>query len=417
MTLTIEARPLWRGRAMALAGIVIVALNLRTAVSSISPIIVQISVNIPLDSAAVGLIGAVPPVIFALAALLTTPLARRVGLERLLVVALALTVAGHILRSAANGLPELLAGTALALVGAGIGNVLLPPLVKRYFPDRVGLLTSIYATVLSIGSALPALLATPVADAAGWRTSLGMWSVLSAISVIPWIAVLLEHRRERASLRAGNEAPELAEPPGKLPAPIWRSGVAWTIALVFAVSTLNVYAVFAWLPKLLVQTAGVTPAQAGALLALNSIVGVPSALIIPVLALRMRRVGILLEFGVVFFVIGYLGLLLAPSAAPVVWVIFIGAGPLIFPVCLALINLRTRTQHGSVALSGFAQAVGYTVGVLGPLIVGFLHESTGGWTAPLLFLTATALACAFAGVRLSRCTCVEDELAERAARV
>jgi CP family cyanate transporter-like MFS transporter len=413
MTAVVERRPLWGGRVMALLGIVIVALSLRTAVAGISPIVSQISVDIPLDSQAVGLLGAVPPLIFALAAVFTASIARRVGLERLLVIALVVTVFGHLLRSAANGLPELLIGTALAIAGAGIGNVLLPPLVKRYFPDRVGLLTSLYATVISIGSAIPAVLATPVADTAGWRTSLAMWSVLSAISAIPWIAVLLEHRRERAALRAGDEAPELPEAGDRLAAPIWKSGVAWTIALVFAVSTLNVYAIFAWLPRLLVQTAGVSAGEAGALLALNSIVGVPAALIIPILAVRMKRVGILLELGVAFFVLGYLGLLLAPSTLTIVWVIFIGGGPLIFPVCLALINLRTRTQNGSVALSGFAQAVGYTVGVLGPLVVGFLHQATGGWTAPLLFLIATALLCAAAGVRLSRPTFVEDELAAR----
>lgn len=411
----IHRSPLWAGRTMALLGILLVALNLRSAVSGISPIVTQIQADVPFDSVALGLLGSVPPVVFALSAVFTPMLSRRIGLERLMLIAIVAMVIGHILRSVAGGFPVLVSGTVFAIAGAGIGNVLLPPLIKRYFPDRVGLLTSVYALLLSVSAAVPAVIATPIAAGSGWRFSLAIWSVFAATAAIPWIAVLAQRRRARIAVVPGDESPELAEADHEFIGRIWHSRVAWSIAIVFATSTLSVYAVFAWLPLLLVQTAGVTPATAGALLALNSIVGAPMAILMPLLTLRIRRVGILVQVGVAGFVIAYLGLLLFPSTLTWLWVIFLGIGPLMFPVCLTLINLRTRTQQGSVALSGFAQAVGYTLGSLGPLLVGVLHNLTGGWVAPLLFLLAVAMVAAVVGTRLSRPTFVEDELAARAA--
>jgi MFS transporter, CP family, cyanate transporter len=140
---------------------------------------------------------------------------------------------------------------------------------------------------------------------------------------------------------------------------------------------------------------------------------VPAALIVPVLATRLTNVGLLVHAGIACFVLGYLGLLLAPASVPILWVALIGSGPLIFPACLVLINLRSRTQEGAVALSGFVQAVGYAIGALGPLLIGFLHDLTGGWSLALLVLIGTALACTFTAVLLRKPVFVEDDLGPR----
>lgn len=405
--------PLWRGRALALVGIVLVAINLRTAVAAISPIVSQVRADVPIDSVALGVLGSIPPVVFALSALVTPALARRVGLERLMLIAIGAMVAGHLLRATSPDFAVLLSGTIVTIAGAGIANVLLPPLVKRYFPDRVGLLTSVYALLLAVSAAVPAVIATPVADSAGWRFSLGMWSVLAILAAIPWSGVLVARRRKHVTVIPGHESPELAQPDAELVGRIWHSRTAWAIAITFAASTFSVYALFAWLPELLVQTAGVTPTQAGALLALNSIVGAPTAIVMPLLAIRIRRVAVLIWVGVACFVVAYLGLLLFPATGTVVWVLFAGGGPLIFPVCLTLINLRTRTQPGSVALSGFAQTIGYILGALGPLLIGVLHSVTGSWLVPLVLLIAVSLVAAFTAPILSRRVFVEDELEQR----
>ncbi|MEO9015704.1 MAG: MFS transporter [Terrimesophilobacter sp.] len=400
--------PLWAGRAMALVGILLVALNLRTAVASISPIAAQIGADIPLTAVGLGLIGMVPPVAFAASGFVAAPGARKLGLERMLILSLLAMVVGLFVRAAAGNYSVLLAGNIIALGGAGVGNILLPPLVKRYFPDRIGLLTSLYATVMSVSTALPAGLAAPVTSVVGWRASLGMWSILAVTSAIPWLVLLRQNRRERASVLE-NAGDDLAPAPDLL-GRIWHSRLAWVLAVAFSISGFHAYAMFAWLPELLVQTAGVTPVQAGGLLSLFSLMGVPAALIVPILATRMKNVGLLVGAGIACFVLGYLGLLAAPAAVPILWVALIGSGPLIFPACLVLITLRSRTHEGAVALSGFVQAVGYAIGALGPVLIGFLHELTGEWTLPLLVLIGTALAGIFTAVLLRNPVFVEDDL-------
>ncbi len=397
---------------MSLLGILLVALNLRTAVSAISPITRDIAADIPLDNVALGLLGMIPPMAFAVSALASGRVARKLGLEAFLVVAIGLMIIGHILRAAAPGYAVLLGGSVLALVGMGIGNVLLPPLVKRYFPDLIGPVTALYATLASASAALPALVAVPVADATDWRVSLGMWSILALASLVPWLTLLVRsaHEKSTGNLESLADLPPSLSLGGR---PVWRSGVAWTIAVVFAMSSFNVYGVLTWLPDILVQTTDTSAAQSGALLALYAAMGLPAALLIPVLAARMHNIGPLVQLGALFFIIGDLGLLFAPGFATVLWVIFIGLGALIFPVCLVLINLRSRTMHGAVALSGFVQGVGYSIASLGPLLFGVLREATGHWVAVFVMLIVSAVVISAGGVLLRKPVFVEDQLHPR----
>jgi CP family cyanate transporter-like MFS transporter len=406
--------PLWAGRTLALSGILLVALNLRTAVAAVSPITDQIAVDIPLTSVALGALGALPPIAFAASGLLAPVVARVLGLERGIALAAVAMVLGSAIRGFSDSYLVLLIGSVLALAGMGFGNILLPPAVKRYFPDRIGLVTTAYATLLAVSTAVPAVLSAPLADAAGWRVSLGIWAILALTSLVPWVLLLLQHRRARAASALNGEASDEAEIDTAEPAlfrRMLRSRVAWAIGLSFAVSSLNAYALFAWLPAMLGDIAGVDRVTGGALLAVYGIAGLPAAIVVPLIAVRIRNVGLLVELGVACFVAGYLGLLLAPTFAPLLWVILAGLGPIIFPVCLVLINLRTRSHHTSTALSGVVQTIGYTVGALGPLLVGALHGSTGSWTAPLLFLLATTVIAAITGVMLARPRFVEDDLA------
>lgn len=396
----LTARPLWAGRTLALLGILLVAFNLRTAVAALSPIADHIAEDIPLSATMLGVLGMLPPVCFAIFGIFSPVFTRRFGLEPVLITALVAIVAGHLLRGFAGSLTVLLIGSAVTFAGLGVGNVLLPPLVKKYFHDRVGLMTTLYATALSVSTFLPPLLAVPVADAAGWQFSLGMWAGIAVLALIPWLTLSIGHRATRTDL------PEEAQP--QLLVRVWRSGLGWSLAIVFATSSLNAYAMFAWMPGLLVDTAGQTPAEAGAMLSLYAAMGLPAALIIPVLAARLKHIGVLVYAGVGFFIAGYLGLLIAPAQLTWLWVALAGAGPLLFPLALVLINLRTRTHEGAVALSGFIQGVGYTIGAFGPLLVGVLHEVSGGWSIPLYFLIGSAVVCAFAGSVVARPHMLED---------
>ncbi len=420
--------PLWRGRALALVTIVLVALNLRTAVAALSPIFDEIGQDVALGSIGIGFLGTLPPICFAVMGLLAPALHRRFGLEPVVVGALLAIVLGDVVRGLAVSYPMLAIGSAVTFGGMGVANILLPPLVKAYFPDRIGLLTSVYATTLALGATIPPLVAVPVADSLGWRVSVGMWAVLALVALTPLLMLTARAGRARRAERddaldatrtgehargdrdpAADDDLDLEEPQPAVLGRVWRSPLAWALMLMFAMTALNTYAMFAWLPSILIDIADATPGEAGLLLSLYSVMGLPASLIIPVLAVRMRNVGVLISTGVVLFVVGYGGLLLVPGQATWLWVILIGLGPLLFPLALVLINLRTRTHVGAVALSSFVQSFGYAVGALGPLLVGVLHQLTGDWIGPLLFLLGTSAVVAVVGIVVARPRMLEDQ--------
>lgn len=276
---------------LALLAIVLVALNLRTAVAALSPIFDEISADIPLGSVGIGLLGMLPPICFAAVGLFAPALHRRFGLERVVIGALMAILIGQLARGASGSYLLLVLASTLTFAGMGVANVLLPPLVKRYFPDRIGLVTSLYATVMSIGASVPALISVQVSDSAGWRVSVGMWSVLAALALVPLVLLSVREQRERRDRRAERDDPVTVDAPRQAVfGRVWRSPLAWSLMLVFAVTALNSYALFAWLPEILLDVSTVSQEQSGALLSLFAVMGLPAALLVPILAARMRNV-------------------------------------------------------------------------------------------------------------------------------
>jgi CP family cyanate transporter-like MFS transporter len=402
------SRPLWQGRTLAVVGIVLFAFSLRSAVASLSPLYDHISEDFAVPAAVIGLIGTAPPVCYAVFGLLTPALERRFGLERLAVAAMVVVAAGLIARSLAPNSALLLAGTALVFAGVGTGNILLPPLVKRYFPDRIGLMTTVYSTTMAVSTSVPAIIAVPVADASDWHLSLGLWAVFAVAGMIPWIGLAV---RRRAAVENGDEEFEDASPQalGRM----WRVPLAWALLVAFAVAGTIAYTSFAWLPSLLVDTAGVSPAAAGVLLALFAFMGFPASLAVPLLVSRWNATRLLFGVSVVTGLTAIGGLLLAPALAPWLWVALLGLAPLLFPLVLVLLGIRTRTHEGAVGLSSFVQSAGYAVVAVVPVGIGLLHEATGSWTGPLIVLAVVVAAAIPAGIIAARPHTVEDDWERR----
>ena len=406
-------RRLTEGRALVLAGIVLSALNLRTAVTSITPLLDELGGVFGFGATMAGVLGMLPSAAFAVFGVATPAIAHRIGLERTALLSMALAALGLVLRSLAGGTGGLLSGSIVALAGMGMGNVVLPPLVKRYFADRVGTLSTLYITVLQLGTILPALVAVPVAAAVGWRISMGAWALVAVAAALPWIGVLWIERRKTsdlarcraAAVAAGDEAPELAAPAPR--GRVWRTSLGWGMALMFGMTSLAVYSMFTWLPKILTE-AGATPAFGGTMLALYSALGLAGAVTIPALAVRVPNPFPLVLACAACHFAGFAGLLWAPMAAPLLWVPLVGLGPSTFPLALTLINLRTRTPAGSASLSGFMQGVGYAVACLGPLLFGVLHEATGGWEWPFTMLATSVVLMVAGGWQACRQRMLED---------
>ena len=430
------SRPLWQGRALALVGIVLVAFSLRSAVASLSPVIDHVAEDFPVSPVVVGLIGAAPPVCFAIFGLLTPLFERRFGLERVAVTAIALMAAGMLLRGFAVDSVTLLASTALVFAGVGSGNVLLPPLVKKYFPDRIGLMMTVYSTTLAISTFLPPLVAVPVADSLGWRLSLGMWGVVAAVSLLPWVTLALRERRapmvasvedddfdpadgrhdmqDAVAVATGPISTSPANP--RYFARLWRLPLAWALALVFGTSSTMAYVSFAWMPTMLVDIGGVTPATAGLLLSLFALVGLPCSMIVPVLVVKYQATRPLFFVGVIGGLVGLAGFLFVPTVALPLWVGIFGLSAIMFPLSLVLLSIRARTPESAVALSGFVQSIGYAIAAVFPLLIGMLHETTAGWQVPIFVVAAVLVLSIPAGIVAGRRRTIEDEWERRRGR-
>lgn len=391
--------------ALAAAAIVLLALTLRIAVASLSPLLTTIQRDFDVPAAIVGLIGMAPPVAFALAGTVTPAIERRIGLERLVLVAAVVAAAMLGLRAAAVDAFSLLAATAGVFGAVGIANVLLPAVVKKYFPTRIGVMTTVYSTTMAVATFTPPLVAVPLADAVGWRGSFLVWAVVAVAAVVPWIAMSLRARASRVDIVEAPRASVLSR--------IVRVPQTWALVATFAVNSSVAYGLFAWLPPLLIDVAGVEPAEAGSLLALFSFMGLPVSLVVPLLVGRMRSTAPFYVVAVGAGLAGVAGLLFAPTLATTLWVVLIGLPPLMFPMVLVLFGLRTRSHDTAVALSGLVQSVGYGIAALMPLAIGVTHELTGGWTAGLLLLGAAVILVIPAGFIVSRGETIEQSWERR----
>ncbi|WP_310205402.1 MFS transporter [Paenarthrobacter nitroguajacolicus] len=361
-----------------------VALSSREAVSAVSPLLGQISMDLPFDAVATGILGMLPTASFAMMGFFAMPLQRRIRLEHLLLVAMLLTTLGQAGRAVGWNVLAFLIFTCIAMLGIGLVNVVAPPLLMKYFPDRIGFLAALHITLLGVSTAVAAQCAIPLGSLFGWRFSTGIWAVLSALAAIPWL-ILLAAKRAAASSRSGpsNDGPPVFR---NIVKP-WKSSIGWGTALVFAGCSSNTFAALTWLPVVLVDR-GMSQESAGSMLALYSILALPVALIVPMVVVRMPRPLPVAVVFVVAFAIGYGGIIFAPPASAAVWVVVAGLGQGAYSFAFTMINKRTRTQAGSGSLSAFAQGTGYALASVGPFLFALLHSPGGSWLLSFSMLGA-----------------------------
>jgi MFS transporter, CP family, cyanate transporter len=384
----------------ALATILLIALNLRTAVSSLSPVATYIAEELTLSIVALALLGLAAPLAFAVASALSLAPARRFGLEQTALLVVTAIVLGHLARGLALDSATLFAGSLLALLGAGVGNVLLPVLVRKYFPNRIGLVSTLYITATATSATIGSLAAVPVAQQFGWRLSLGQWAILAALALLPLMPLVLNSRKNGF---------ERVPKPARIP--LHRSPTTWAITLALSASAIFGYVSFAFLPVLLIEHHGVSTLQAGQLLALFAALGLPPALFVPILAARYPAshapvvlASSLLGIG------GSLGILLGPTALLWLSVGAFGLLPTIFPLTLTLFNLRSRSRPTVLAISSFAQSIAYGTTTFAVLSIGLLRELSGSWHLPLWVMFGIAVATGLLAIQLARGSMVEDEL-------
>ncbi len=400
--MTTELRTSRLQRALVVLGIVVLGFNLRPAAVSIGPVLSEVVDGLRMSAAEAGLLTSLPVLAFAVFGSLAPRGARLLGVHRLTLVALLCVTGGLAGRALVSSVPGFLALSMLALAGMASANVLLPSLVKLHFPDRIGLMTSIYSTALALGLTSASVLTVPASDAGdGWRSGLLVWSLTAGIAVLPWLGLIGHDRR-----------PE--DPSGHVSLlDVARTRLGWLMALFFGLQSLQAYSIFGWFSELY-RDAGFSAHDAGLLLGVITGIGIPFSFLVPWLVARTHNQTRLMISVMACYPVGYVGLMVAPHSGAVLWAVLVGIGTTTFPLILTLIGLRARTAVGTAALSGFAQSAGYLIAGVGPFGIGVLRDLTGGWTVPLLALVAITIPQLLLGLAVSRPAYVEDELAHDA---
>ncbi len=389
-------------RRLVVVAMLAAAFNLRPAVTSLGPLLEEVRHDLGMSGTVAGLLTSVPTVCFGLFGATAPRLARRFGPGAVILAGMTALTCGLLIRPLAGDTAAFLAASALALAGIAVSNVLMPVIVKRYFPDRVGTMTGLYSMSISFGTAAAAAATVPLTHALGgsWRLGLGAWAVVAALAVLPWLGLAKDRSAGPAA------APRAAEP---VRVRVIRSPTAWALAAFFGLQATGAYVTMGWLPQIF-RDAGVSAGYAGLLLAVTMAVSVPLSFVLPALAGRLRNQGGLAATLAAFGLAGYAGLWLAPAALPLLWAILLGVTNCSFPLVLTMIGMRSRSAAGVVRLSAFAQCTGYLISIPGPVLVGALYQHTGGWGAPIALMTALLVPQTAAGILAGRDRQVEDEI-------
>jgi MFS transporter, CP family, cyanate transporter len=375
------------------AAMVLLAANLRPAAAAVGPLLDRIKSDTGLSGTGAGVLTTLPVLCFGALAPLSPVLTKRLGERTTSALALLVLLIGTLVRLV-PGLGFLFLGTALACSAIAVGNVLLPVLVRGNFPDRVGLLTGMYTTALIGSAALAAGITVPVSDAlgGGWRAGLAIWAAPAAVALAVWAPQLARRR----VTRPGPGAPTV-----NIRA-LLRDPVAWAVTLFFAIQSAGFYSTLAWLPSVF-HSHGESTSFSGFLLSLSLLVGLIPALTVPSLAARSRdqRPFMLACMGCI--AAGWVGVLLAPTSAPYLWVVLLGIGQnAAFPLALTLIVLRGGPVASTAALSTMVQTIGYLLAAGGPLAIGVVHDVSGSWTPALIVLLALLVPQTIIGLEAAR---------------
>jgi CP family cyanate transporter-like MFS transporter len=376
-----------------LAGILLIAANLRAAITAVGPVVEDIRGDLGMSGATASVLISLPLVAFAVVSPLAPALARRIGIERALGAALVVLAAATVVRS----LPSewaLWTGTAFLGIAVAVINVVLPSLVKREHPSRVGQLTGLYSSVQGAAAALASGLAVPLAGTTqhGWRLALGIWAGLGLIA----LAVFLPQLRRRSVPSGPGSAP--AAESHRSP---WGTALGWQVTVFMGCQSTVYYTLITWWPSV-ERAHGVSASAAGWHLFALQVAGLLANLVMARLIPRRPDQRLLALGATALLAAGIVGQLAVPTAS-LLWIVLAGAGGgSCLVLALSLFGLRTRDHHQAAALSGMAQSVGYAVAACGPILLGALHDRTGSWTAPLLVLLGVVVVQAGAAVQAGR---------------
>jgi len=379
-----------KGNQLRLLLIVLVAINLRPAVTAIGPLLTEIQHDLHLSGAAAGALTTLPLVCFGMYGLVAPFLRKHPAPEALLVAAMGLLTATLLIR-VIPVTAVLFAGSLLAGVAISIGNIAVPSIIKRDYPDRVTTITAVYSVAVTVGAAGASALAVPIEHGmhTSWRMPLALLAIPAAIAGIAWLPRMRRGRGQGAPAAGGH---------GEL----WRDRLAWQVTAFMGLQSVLAYAVIGWLPTICVDH-GLGKEAAGYAVSLVSLTQAVGAVAVPLFGRRLSDQRPLVVGAVVLNIIGFAGIAWAPIGSVWGWAVFLGLGQgMAFATALSFLGLRAPDAHTARQLSGMAQGVGYVIAAAAPLALGALHDAVGNWTLPLGVMLGVAVLTAVPGLAAGR---------------
>jgi CP family cyanate transporter-like MFS transporter len=373
-----------KGTGLILLGIIVIASNLRLSVSATGALLDQLGASLRLGSGVESFLTAVWPLAFAVGGFSGSWLARRFTAGTVISWALGVLAVGQVVHSFHNT-AALVFGSILAGLGIALANVLLPVIVRQYFPTRVGQVTGLYAMFLSGGAAFAALASVPVSDHLhDVGAGLAVWVIPAVIGLAAWIGA--RPQRVAHPTNAVTATPATHLPLRQLA----HHKLAWAMAALFGLQSMGAYVIMGWLPTVL-SDSGMSAGKAGVVLSTIFFINIPINYAVPHLGARMKDQRPLLTGLTLASLAGFIGLIIAPGTLAWVWAVLFGFGMATFPLVLALFPARGGSAHGTAALSTFSQSIGYLLAAAVPIAFGLLHDVTGSWTGPLLLVVVATV--------------------------
>lgn len=384
------------------AGIIIISFNLRPAITAVGPLAGMIQDDLGLASWSIGILTSLPLIGFAVMSPVAPWLGNKYTNEIVLIGGMITLAIGIVLRLVPMSV-FLFGGTLLIGLGIAVANVLLPGVLKERFPNQVPLMTGVYSTAMGLVAALASGVSVPLANVAGlgWELSLAVWVIPALMGVAIWVYFFIQ-RRSANEIKVQYIAASDTR--------MWRSRLAWQVAVFLGLQAFLYYVVIAWLPEI-VQGSGISMNGAGWMLSFSQFVGLPFGFLLPVIAGKLKSQSTLTVGICLLALLGTIGLLFSEIyIIMIISVTLLGiATGSLFPLALAFLGMRAAGPRQAAELSGMAQALGYFLAAIGPILMGYLRDVANGWQLPLIILIIVIIAMTITGYGAGRNRTISDE--------
>ena len=367
-----------------LLGIILLGMILRTPITSVGAIIGPLKNLLEINNTVAGLITTIPLIAFAIFSPFVAKISNKIGLEKTLYLAAIVTSIGLLLRFYINT-SVFFVTTFIIGVGLTVGNVLLPGLAKKYFPENLGIMTGFYAVVMNVSASVAAGVSYPIliSNIGGEKFSTGLavniWLIVSILNIVIYAIITKNSKSERIEDKKSGGKGYL------------RSLKMWSVMLSMGLQSALFYCSVSWFAEIMISK-GFTPSEAGLLLSISQFAQFPSTFLVPVLAEKIKNkliIPIFIAMGYIASLIGMIYIQGNFALMTIYIVLFALAGGGSFSYVMYLFSAKSKNEEEAADISGLAQAGGYWLAAIFPPLLGYVRDVLN-WDVAIYILIVTA---------------------------